>query len=59
MLSMWAALPYALAFAAGAMIFIMVGELIPESQRDGFSNSATLVALLGFSIMMILDVSLG
>jgi ZIP family zinc transporter len=52
-------LPYALAFAAGAMIFVVVEELIPESQRHGFSDFATLGALVGFTIMMILDVALG
>jgi len=52
-------LPYALAFAAGAMIFVVVEELIPESQRNGFSDFATLGALGGFAIMMTLDVALG
>ena len=52
-------LPYALAFAAGAMIFVVVEELIPESQRNGFSDFATLGALGGFTIMMTLDVALG
>jgi ZIP family zinc transporter len=52
-------LPYALAFAAGAMIFVVVEELIPESQRHGYSDFATLGALGGFTIMMILDVALG
>ncbi len=52
-------LPYALAFAAGAMIFVVVEELIPESQRDGFSDFATLGTLIGFAVMMVLDVALG
>lgn len=52
-------LPYALAFAAGAMIFVVVEELIPESQRGGSTDIATIGALLGFTIMMILDVALG
>ncbi|OHB86060.1 MAG: dihydroorotate dehydrogenase [Planctomycetes bacterium RBG_16_64_12] len=52
-------LPYALAFAAGAMIFVVVEELIPESQRNGFSDFATLGALGGFAVMMMLDVALG
>ncbi len=52
-------LPYALAFAAGAMIFVVVEELIPESQRNGYSDFATGGALLGFTIMMVLDVALG
>lgn len=58
-MSMSPLLPYALAFAAGAMIFVVVEELIPESQRNGFSDFATLGALGGFAIMMILDVALG
>lgn len=53
------ALPYALAYAAGAMIFVVVEELIPESQMERHRNLATLGALLGFTIMMILDVALG
>ena len=52
-------LPYALAFAAGAMIFVVVEELIPESQLDKNADLATLWTLLGFTVMMILDVSLG
>jgi len=52
-------LPYALAFAAGAMIFVVVEELIPESQRNGFSDTATSGALGGFALMMVLDVALG
>ena len=52
-------LPYALAFAAGAMIFVVVEELIPESQQNGYSDFATLGAMLGFAIMMTLDVALG
>jgi ZIP family zinc transporter len=51
-------LPYALAFAAGAMIFVVVEELIPESQREGNTDLATLATLLGFSVMMMLDVAL-
>ncbi len=58
-LTMTPLLPYALAFAAGAMIFVVVEELIPESQRNGYSDFATLGAMVGFSIMMILDVALG
>ncbi|MBN2289183.1 MAG: ZIP family metal transporter, partial [Candidatus Glassbacteria bacterium] len=58
-LSMEALLPYALAFAAGAMIFVVVEELIPESQRTGNSDYATLGAMAGFAIMMTLDVALG
>jgi len=52
-------LPYALAFAAGAIIFVVVEELIPESQGNGHADLATLSALGGFAIMMILDVALG
>ncbi len=52
-------LPYALAFAAGAMIFVVVEELIPESQLESGTNIATLGALAGFAVMMTLDVALG
>jgi zinc transporter, ZIP family len=52
-------LPYALAFAAGAMIFVVVEELIPESQQGGNTDTATLATLAGFTVMMILDVALG
>jgi ZIP family zinc transporter len=52
-------LPLALAFAAGAMIYVVVEELIPESQIDKQTDIATFGAMLGFTIMMILDVSLG
>ncbi len=52
-------LPYALAFAAGAMIFVVVEELIPESQRNENTDIATIGTLLGFTVMMILDVALG
>lgn len=52
-------LPYALSFAAGAMIFVVVEELIPESQTNGHTDSATLGLMIGFTIMMILDVALG
>jgi ZIP family zinc transporter len=51
-------LPYALSFAAGAMIFVVVEELIPESERNS-PDLATIAALLGFTTMMILDVALG
>jgi ZIP family zinc transporter len=56
--SMQSMLPYGLAFAAGAMIFVVVEELIPESQREGYSDFATAGAMLGFAIMMMLDVGL-
>lgn len=52
-------LPYALSFAAGAMIFVVVEEVIPESHGDGNSDLATLGAIGGFTIMMVLDVALG
>lgn len=52
-------LPYALSFAAGAMIFVCVEELIPESHRKGNTDLATMGAMVGFTVMMILDVSLG
>ena len=52
-------LPYALAFAAGAMVFVVVEEVIPESQVHGFEDVATFGFLAGFVIMMILDVALG
>lgn len=52
-------LPYALAFAAGAMIFVVAEELIPEAQRKGNVDWATMGVILGFAIMMTLDVSLG
>lgn len=53
-------LPYALSFAAGAMIFVVVEELIPEShRRRDHSNAATLGAIAGFTVMMVLDVALG
>ncbi len=52
-------LPYALSFAAGAMIFVVVEELIPESQADQNTDLSTLGVLAGFVVMMILDVALG
>ena len=52
-------LPYALAFSAGAMIFIVVEEVIPESQSGGHTDLATMGLIFGFIVMMVLDVSLG
>jgi ZIP family zinc transporter len=52
-------LPYALAFAAGAMIYVVVEELIPESQRAGNVDLSTLSLMGGFTLMMVLDVALG
>ncbi|MBN1856978.1 MAG: ZIP family metal transporter [Dehalococcoidia bacterium] len=58
-LAMRPLLPYALAFAAGAMIFVVIEEVIPESQRGGNTDIATLGAMVGFALMMTLDVALG
>jgi zinc transporter, ZIP family len=61
-MSMRPMLPYALAFAAGAMIYVVVEELIPEAQQGGnMSNNdiATIGCMIGFAVMMILDVALG
>ena len=52
-------LPYALAFAAGAMIYVVIEELIPESQLESITDVATVGAMLGFAVMMTLDVALG
>lgn len=52
-------LPYLLAFAAGAMIYVVVQELIPESQANKRKDLMALFTLIGFSVMMILDVALG
>ncbi len=52
-------LPYALSFAAGAMIFVVIEELIPESQRGDGADLSAIGAMLGFAIMMVLDVTLG
>lgn len=52
-------LPYLLSFAAGAMIYVVVEELIPESQAGEHSNIGTIGVTIGFTIMMILDVALG
>jgi ZIP family zinc transporter len=58
-ISVYPILPYALSFAAGAMIFIVIEEVIPESQRGGNVDLASIGLILGFIVMMILDVSLG
>ena len=52
-------LPYALSFAAGAMIFVVIEEVIPEAQQDKYTDFATMGFILGFIIMMSLDVALG
>lgn len=54
-----AVLPYALAFAAGAMIFVVIEELIPEAQGGGNTDLATMGGMVGFAVMMVLDVALG
>jgi ZIP family zinc transporter len=57
-LTMRELLPYALSFAAGAMIFVVVEELIPESSASGNTDTATIGTLFGFTTMMVLDVAL-
>ncbi|MDW7753565.1 MAG: ZIP family metal transporter [Brevefilum sp.] len=52
-------LPYALSFAAGAMIYVVAEELIPESKCEGHSDIPTIGVMLGFAVMMLLDVALG
>ena len=52
-------LPYFLAFAAGAMLYVVIEELIPESQAGDHSNIGTIGAAVGFALMMVLDVALG
>lgn len=52
-------LPYALAFAAGAMVFVVVEEVVPESQASGHGDLATAGVMFGFALMMTLDVALG
>jgi ZIP family zinc transporter len=52
-------LPYALSFAAGAMIYVVIEELIPESQAEKHTDVATVGAMMGFAVMMTLDVALG
>ena len=58
-LSITPILPYALSFAAGAMIFVVVEELIPESQQGRETDLSTIGAMIGFAVMMILDIALG
>ncbi len=53
-----ALLPYALAFAAGAMVYVVIEELIPECQRSGHADAAVLAAILGFTLMTVLDLAL-
>lgn len=52
-------LPFALSFAAGAMVYVVVEELVPESQLNGHADLATVCLMCGFTVMMILDVALG
>ena len=52
-------LPWALAFAAGAMVFVVIEEVVPEAQQSGHADLATMSLLLGFTVMMTLDVALG
>ena len=52
-------LPYALSFAAGAMIFVVIEEVVPEAQRGGNADLATMGGMVGFAVMMLLDVALG
>ena len=52
-------LPYALAFAAGAMIYVVVDDIIPEAQRNGNGKLASLGCIIGFLVMMCMDVGLG
>jgi ZIP family zinc transporter len=52
-------LPYALSFAAGAMIYVVIEEVVPEAQQDNYTDIATLGFIGGFIVMMCLDVALG
>jgi ZIP family zinc transporter len=52
-------LPIAMAFAAGAMLFVISGEIIPESHRQGQEQEATIGVMVGFVVMMLLDIGLG
>jgi len=54
-----ALLPYLMAMAAGAMVFVVVEEVIPESQAEGNGDTATFGVMTGFALMMALDVALG
>lgn len=54
-----AILPYGLSFAAGAMMFVVIEEIVPESQNSDYTDIATMAFLVGFCIMMVLDVALG
>ena len=52
-------LPYALAFAAGAMIYVVIEEVVPETQQDQYTDTSTIGFILGFVVMMVLDVAIG
>jgi ZIP family zinc transporter len=52
-------LPYALSFAAGAMLYVVVEELLPAAQRSGRTDLVTSATMIGFAAMMVLDVALG
>ena len=52
-------LPWTLAFAAGAMVFVVVEEVVPEAQASGNGDAATMGVMLGFALMMCLDVAFG
>lgn len=52
-------LPWALGFAAGAMLFVISGEIIPETHRKGTEKGATMTLVIGFVVMMVLDLTLG
>jgi len=54
-LEITAVLPYAMSFAAGAMFYVVIEELIPECQREGNTNLPTMAAMLGFVLMMVLE----
>ncbi len=58
-LAMRSLLPFALSFAAGAMIYVVIEELIPEAQSNGISDISTIGAMIGFTVMMFLDVVFG
>ena len=52
-------LPWGLAFAAGAMLFVISDEIIPESHRKGYETEATFGVMFGFIVMMVMDIALG
>ena len=52
-------LPYALSFAAGAMIYVVIEEVVPETQQDQYTDTSTIGFIIGFVVMMVLDVALG